>query len=209
LSIVTAVSSIFDEQVALSGIVDANSIFNPNKTGNENNNTSNGDPSRNASLTGSGKKKGDGDDEDVADDGDDESAAGEDTDVSESREKALSQILAAWLNFAKGSVDWTEMIDTTGDGTPDTEFGVLIAEVETIMNNPGATKADLERAKDLAEAVNQHDKGNPDCDTVTGGGDESKADTKADDDASGAGDDDEKKDDEGGKSKKSEKKGKK
>ena len=36
------------------------------------------------------------------------------------------------------------------------------------LNDPDATRVDLERAKDLADAVNQHDEDNPDCDTETG-----------------------------------------
>ena len=45
----------------------------------------------------------------------------------------------------------------------------IILEVEAILNNPDATKADLKLAKDLAEAINLHDKDNPDC-TGSGSG---------------------------------------
>ncbi len=52
----------------------------------------------------------------------------------------------------------------------DMTFNVLMAEVETILLNPNATKADLNRAKNLAEAVNKSDRNNPDCDTGSGSG---------------------------------------
>ena len=56
----------------------------------------------------------------------------------------------------------------TGGGVPDTAFSEVIAEVEEILKNPDATKAELEHAKKLAEAVNKHDKDNPECETGTG-----------------------------------------
>ncbi len=89
---------------------------------------------------------------------------------SSSRSRATAQALAAWLNFAKGGVLWDEMVDTNRDGRPDMRFRDLIAQVETILRNPNATKEDLDRAKNLAEAVNQHDENNPACDTETGTG---------------------------------------
>jgi hypothetical protein len=107
------------------------------------------------------------------------------------RQDALQQTLAAWLNFAKGTIDWDEdiVVDPgTGTGSksrsgsgssrgtrPSTppvvmDFSDLIAEVEAILNNPLSTAEDFEHAKDLAESVNKHDKDNPDCDTGTGSG---------------------------------------
>jgi hypothetical protein len=77
----------------------------------------------------------------------------------------------------------------TGAGTPAEvlPFNEVVAQIEAILSNPYATKAGLERAKDLAEAVNQHDKNNPDCDTISGSGggtasaaDESRTGTQAD-----------------------------
>ena len=59
-----------------------------------------------------------------------------------------------------------------------TTFGVLTGQVEAILNNTGATADELKHAKDLAEAVNQHDKNNPDCGTGSKGTG-SKADTKS------------------------------
>ena len=102
------------------------------------------------------------------------------------REKVVRQTLAAWLNFAKGAVELDEDIviepGESGSGTGadaptplvTKTFEEIILEVEAILNNPDATKADLERAKDLAEAINLHDKDNPDCtgsDPGSGSGD--------------------------------------
>jgi len=60
------------------------------------------------------------------------------------------------------------VVGPDGVGVPDTAFSEVIAEVEEILKNPDATKAELEHAKKLAEAVNKHDKDNPECETGTG-----------------------------------------
>jgi hypothetical protein len=79
------------------------------------------------------------------------------------RDKGEAQLLAAWLNFAHGSVGWDELIDTDDDGVGDTPFHQVISEAETILLDADATHEELEHAKDLAEAVNLHDAGNPAC----------------------------------------------
>lgn len=71
--------------------------------------------------------------------------------------KAEAQLLAAWLNLAAGGVTWDERIDTDGDGDPDRTVGDLLIEADRIVADPSASDADLERAKDLAEAINRHD----------------------------------------------------
>ena len=70
------------------------------------------------------------------------------------RGKAEAQALAAWLNFAAGGIGWTEQVDLDGDGEGDRSFASVIAEIEGILSDPGATQAELEHAKDLAEAIN-------------------------------------------------------
>ena len=167
LGIVGGLSDVFDE-IALAGtIAEANSILNPKKGNNgSGSGTGNNRPTQ-GSRSGSGTRRGSGEDDD--------SGTGTAKKLAKSREKATAQTLAAWLNFAKGAIDIDELVDTTGDGIGDTEFDDLIAEVEEILTAPNATKDDLERAKDLAESVNKHDKDNPECDTGTGKG--SKADT--------------------------------
>ncbi len=84
--------------------------------------------------------------------------------LSKFQENAVAEALAAWLNFAKGAIGWDELIDVDGDSVGDMTFGALIVEVESLLSNPDATKADLKRAKNLAEAVNEHDEDNPACD---------------------------------------------
>jgi len=182
LEIVTFGSGIFD----LATLESANNVFSPPKQGNNGNGnggsgSGSASGSQEGSLTGTGSKgKGKGK-KDKGDGSGSGSGSGTKSTggskLGKFRDKALGQTLAAWLNFASGAIDWDEMIDTTGDGAGDTSFGALIAEVESILNNPDATKADLERAKDLAEAVNLHDKDNPDCDTGTGTGTGSKTGT--------------------------------
>jgi PKD repeat protein len=139
----------------------ANNVFDPPKSNNKDNGSKSGrnDASATAS-TGSKKKKGS-----KAGSGSNSNSA---TDLSKFVEKTESQVLAAWLNYAKGAVDWNELIDIDGDAVGDMTFGDLVTEVEGILADPSATKSDLERAKDLAEAVNHHDKDNPDCDTHSG-----------------------------------------
>ena len=78
-------------------------------------------------------------------------------------DKAVRQALAAWLNWASGGVAWNEEIDLDGDLVPDIQFSALIAMVEAILLDPGASHADLELAKDLAEAVNLLDESSSGC----------------------------------------------
>jgi len=156
LDIVASESGIFGDMT----LVDANNVFNPpksNKSGGNGSGNGNSGPSdaTNESATGSRRKKGG-------------SKNGDGTKLDKSLQNAEKQLLAAWLNFAKGAINWDEMIDTTGDDTPDTPFGDLITTVEIFFN-----QGDYEAAKDLAESVNNHDKDNGDCDTGTGSGSKS------------------------------------
>ena len=73
------------------------------------------------------------------------------------RSKAQAHLLAAWLNFAHGSVGWDELIDTDRNGTPDTPLRQVFAQAEAILLDASASHQQLVRAKDLAEAVNSHD----------------------------------------------------
>jgi PKD repeat protein len=67
------------------------------------------------------------------------------------REKANSQTLAAWLNIASGAVSVDDLVEFD-DGTNDTVLNVLAA-VEAILNDPGASDAELVTAADLAKAI--------------------------------------------------------
>ena len=98
------------------------------------------------------------------------------------RAKATKQALAAWLNWASGAIGWTELIDTDGDNVADTPFNAVIAAVDAVILDGGASNGDLNGAKDLAEAVNLHDKGNPDCSEEESSGDEESGGDAEDDD---------------------------
>ena len=74
------------------------------------------------------------------------------------RGKAEAQVLAAWLNFAHGAIGWDEVIVLEDDEDAESlPFQQLIAEAEAILLDPDASDEALERAKDLAEAVNERD----------------------------------------------------
>jgi hypothetical protein len=64
------------------------------------------------------------------------------------------QLLAAWLNFANGGVSYDEMVDTDGDGVPDTAFADAVAAAEAVRLDPGATRAELEAQKNILERIN-------------------------------------------------------
>ena len=171
LDIIRFASGIFGEDIALSAIADANNVFDPPKSNNGGGTKSGtkGQGSRSGQGSGSGSGSG-------SSHGGSRSGSGSGSgsksgkNLSKKRENAEKQTLAAWLNFAYGAIDWTEMIDTDKDGVPDMMFGDLIGAVENILADEDATANELERAKDLAEAVNKHDKDNSDCDTKSGSG---------------------------------------
>jgi serine protease len=64
------------------------------------------------------------------------------------------QLLAAWLNFANGSFNYGQLVDTNRDKTPDTAFSAVMSNAETIRLNPGSTDAQLRAQRDLLERIN-------------------------------------------------------
>jgi hypothetical protein len=64
------------------------------------------------------------------------------------------QLLAAWLNFANGSIGYAQLVDTNGDGTPDTTFAAAISAAEAVRTNPASTTAQLELQKNILERLN-------------------------------------------------------
>ena len=173
LAFIVFESTIFDEEIALSGIADAQAILSPGKNRDKGEGGKrDGNPKTQGTTNSKGnRKKEHGDTKSGT-----KSGVGDKT--SKSRDRALRHVLAAWLNFAKGAIEPGELVDTDGDGVVDTTFSDLMTEVELILSNPDATAHDLEHAKDLAEAVNEHDKDNPNCDTVTGTGTGTKTRTR-------------------------------
>ena len=61
------------------------------------------------------------------------------------------QLLAAWLDFANGAIEWNRMVDTTGDKTPDARFLDAITAAETLRLSPTATRAQLDKMKGIVE----------------------------------------------------------
>lgn len=141
LSIVRFGSDIFDEEIALSGIADVRLVLGGQRTTDAMPEGGSGSKSRSTDATTTTTT----------------------LNREQRRRRALAQTLAAWLNFAKGGIEGGELIDINGDGIADTAFDGLISEVESILSNPNATNSDLVRAKDLAQAVNEHDKNNSEC----------------------------------------------
>jgi hypothetical protein len=64
------------------------------------------------------------------------------------------QLLALWLNFANGAYALDQMVDTTGDGVPDTAFLDLMMEAEDLRADLNRTAADVLAMKDVLERLN-------------------------------------------------------
>lgn len=65
------------------------------------------------------------------------------------------EILTAWLNFANGSLDWGQLVDTNADGLPDTAFSTVVAAAETVRLNPASTARDLDRQRQILQRINR------------------------------------------------------
>jgi hypothetical protein len=70
------------------------------------------------------------------------------------RNRAIQQLLALWLNFANSAGDWDTMVDSDRDCIPDIALGDAIEFIEETVNDPDATKDELEAAKDMADSIN-------------------------------------------------------
>jgi len=64
------------------------------------------------------------------------------------------QLLAVWLNFANGTIEYDELVDTDFDLAPDTELVTFLCAAEAARLNPATTDSDLEDLKNLLEAIN-------------------------------------------------------
>ena len=65
------------------------------------------------------------------------------------------QLLAAWLSFADGAIEFSQLIDTNFDRVPDTPFLTAIAAAEAVRLNPASTGPQIEVQKRILEKVNQ------------------------------------------------------
>jgi len=64
------------------------------------------------------------------------------------------QLMAAWLNFANGSIQWFDLVDTNRDLIPDMQFGQVMRESEELRLNPTATRAQLLAQEAILKIVN-------------------------------------------------------
>jgi serine protease len=64
------------------------------------------------------------------------------------------QLLAAWLNFANGAFDYSELVDTNKDKIVDTAFSTVMANAEGVRLNPGSTEAQMRAQRDILERIN-------------------------------------------------------
>jgi len=62
------------------------------------------------------------------------------------------QLLAAWLNFANGAIEWNQLVDTNRDRTPDTPFLTAMEAAESLRLDPATTRAQLEAMKRILES---------------------------------------------------------
>ncbi len=67
------------------------------------------------------------------------------------------QLLSAWINFANGGVEYSEMLDTDGNRTLDTSFINVMKQAELIRRNPASTKQQLQKQRDILTRINQRD----------------------------------------------------
>jgi hypothetical protein len=70
------------------------------------------------------------------------------------KEQLDRQILTAWLNFANGAFDLTELVDTDGNGSADTQFATVMATAEATRLNPASTDAQLRAQRDILQRIN-------------------------------------------------------
>ena len=71
----------------------------------------------------------------------------------DARQKLERELLTAWLNFANGAFDLTELVDTNGDGTADTQFATVMGNAEAVLLNPSSDAQKLAQ-RDILERIN-------------------------------------------------------
>lgn len=69
-----------------------------------------------------------------------------------SRTWSTSSLLAGWLNFANGAIEWNRLVDTNGDKTPDTPFLSAIETAESLRIKPTATRSQVDTMKQIVES---------------------------------------------------------
>lgn len=69
------------------------------------------------------------------------------------RQKLDRDLITAWLNFANGAIAYGKLIDTNGDKVPDTPFSVVMANAETVRNNPASTPTQLQAQRQIVHGL--------------------------------------------------------
>ena len=62
------------------------------------------------------------------------------------------QLLAAWLNFANGAIEWNQLVDTNRDKQPDTQFFTAMVAAEALRLNPATPRTQLDAMKRILES---------------------------------------------------------
>ena len=70
------------------------------------------------------------------------------------RDQLDRDLLTAWLNFANGAVRWNELVDTNGNGVPDTLFHVAMGTAESVRLNPASTAAQFDAQRRIVQSIN-------------------------------------------------------
>ena len=68
-------------------------------------------------------------------------------------QKLDRELLAAWLNFANGAFDLTELVDTDGKNGPDTTFATVMANAEAVRIGP-STDAQKIVQRNILQRIN-------------------------------------------------------
>lgn len=68
-------------------------------------------------------------------------------------EKLDRELLLAWLNFANGAFALADLVDTDGDGAPDTPFTTALAAAEAVRLNPLATAKQLQQQRQIVHNI--------------------------------------------------------
>lgn len=67
--------------------------------------------------------------------------------------RARAQLLASWLNFTNGSVEWDDVI-RDADGKHDMPYAEVLREILAILVDRNATPEEISHAIELAESIN-------------------------------------------------------
>jgi hypothetical protein len=70
------------------------------------------------------------------------------------RKQRQRELLTAWLNFANGAIEWTELVDTNHERAGDTAFNVVMYTAEAVWLNVAATAAELREQEQILHRLN-------------------------------------------------------